>query len=75
MLVPLKKKKKLKFNTDKFLLVVLLYIYFLKKKTKARQTQVVRQINSNLSVMSDVIIFYVSFLIKVISIYLIVWFD
>lgn len=72
MLVPLKKKNKFKFNTDKFLLVVLLYIYFLKKKTKARQTQVVRQINSNLSVMSDIIILYVSFLIKVISIYLVV---
>lgn len=72
MLVPLKKKNKFKFNTDKFLLVVLLYIYFLKKKTKARQTQVVRQINSNLSVMSDIITLYVSFLIKVISIYLVV---
>lgn len=72
MLVPLKKKNKFKFNTDKFLLVVLLYIYFLKKKTKARQTQVVRQINANLSVMSDIIILYVSFLIKVISIYLVV---
>lgn len=72
MLVPLKKKNKFKFNTDKFLLVVLLYIYFLKKKTKARQTQVVRQINSNLSVMSDIIILYVNFLIKVISIYLVV---
>lgn len=49
MLAPLRRKK---FNTDKFLIVVLLYIYYFFKKQKPDKPKLSRHVNSNLSVMS-----------------------
>lgn len=72
---PFKEEKKIQSQYWQIFACSLLYIIFLKSK-QPDKPKLSRQMISNFSVMSDIIIFYVSFLIKVISVLLCdVWFD